>query len=264
MKYRALCPNCGVKIPRSTVFRMTGLPHPCKSCGCQYRPDALWEWSADFIFAAMILTVLLMAWFHHLAWTMAVILVFSIFALVYAIFPYITPFVLVGEKQPVRAETCPRRNKFRLILYVCLVGVLLYVASYLFLTYRGSWCFSQSGELRHDGGILASDIVEWRPQGLYWQGRFKDIRGRYASRGNLLGYFYCPLIGLDRAVWHRTRLSPVGELFSKSPYRPVAVNVKQPTRAKTNAAPTAVVRPGGALKTNQVVTPPRRVISHKP
>jgi len=75
------------------------LPHTCKSCGCRYRSDAIWEWIADFIFAAPSAVVLLLAWWHHLSWTVAVISILFIVAVMFAIFPFITPFVLVGRKQ---------------------------------------------------------------------------------------------------------------------------------------------------------------------
>lgn len=83
--------------------------------------------------------------------------------------------------------------------------LLLYAASYLMLTLLGGWRFSQTGELRYGSGLSVSDIEEWHPKGLWWQGHFKDIYGNYVSRGDLLGYFYSPLIALDRRFWHRTK-----------------------------------------------------------
>ena len=75
------------------------LPHHCKSCGCRYRSNAVWEWIADFIFAAMILSVLGLAWYHHISWPIAVALILVIVAVAYVIFPFVTPFVLAGKKQ---------------------------------------------------------------------------------------------------------------------------------------------------------------------
>jgi len=99
MKYRATCPSCGIKIPRTMFFLGPSFPHRCKSCGCRYRSDAVWEWIADFVFAAMILSVLGLAWYHRISWPLAVILIIFGIGISYAIFPFVTPFVLVGKKQ---------------------------------------------------------------------------------------------------------------------------------------------------------------------
>ena len=54
-------------------------------------------------------------------------------------------------------------------------------------------------------GMSVSDIVEWSPEGLWWQGHFKDIDGNYGSRGDALRYFFSPLMALDRKFWHKTK-----------------------------------------------------------
>jgi len=47
----------------------------------------------------LISPVLLLAWYHHLSWMLAVPWTLFVFAVGYFLFPYITPFVLVEKKQ---------------------------------------------------------------------------------------------------------------------------------------------------------------------
>jgi len=98
MKYRAICPSCGVKISRTMFFCGPSLPHRCKGCGCRYRSDAVWEWIADFIFAMVVLSVLFLAWRHHISWPVAVVLILVVIGISYVTFPFVTPFVVVGKK----------------------------------------------------------------------------------------------------------------------------------------------------------------------
>ncbi len=98
MKYRAVCPNCGVKISRVMFFLGPSLPHRCKECNCRYRSHAVWEWVADFIFAGAIVLLWYLGWRHHISWTLVVILMLLVLLIAYALFPFITPFVIVGKK----------------------------------------------------------------------------------------------------------------------------------------------------------------------
>ena len=93
--------------------------------------------------------------------------------------------------------------KRRVILYVALGLLTLYVCSYLPKSYYGGYYFSQSGKSRYATGMSVSDIVIWHPGGLWYQYPFINIHGNRTSRGNLQGYFYAPLILLDRAFWHK-------------------------------------------------------------
>jgi hypothetical protein len=96
MKYRAVCPGCGVRFPRRFWFKW--LPHVkwrCETCGCTYRVNSWWEWSTDIISGVLCASFLLLAWFHMLSWRVAVILLLGTFAVAYALFPYITPCDLV-------------------------------------------------------------------------------------------------------------------------------------------------------------------------
>ena len=95
-------------------------------------------------------------------------------------------------------------QKWRLCIVGFLVAAVLYVGLYAALSSSGSYVFSQSGRLRYGFGLAVSDQGLWRPCGVRWQ-RFCDIYGWNSSRGNILGYFYSPLILLDRAVIHPSR-----------------------------------------------------------
>jgi hypothetical protein len=100
MKYRATCPECGVKFPRAYFFKW--LPHArrlCESCGCTYRVNSFWEWTADIIGGMAWATFFLLALFGFISWPAAVILILGISVLGYAIFPYVTPFDLVERAQ---------------------------------------------------------------------------------------------------------------------------------------------------------------------
>jgi hypothetical protein len=55
--------------------------------------------------------------------------------------------------------------------------------------------------LRFRSGPAITDTVVWQPAGASWQA-YRDIRGNDTSGGDLLGYFYSPLICLDRKWWH--------------------------------------------------------------
>jgi hypothetical protein len=98
MKYRAICPKCGIKISRALFFIAPSLPHKCKECNCIYRSNPLWEWIGDFVFAAPCVTVALLALRHHLSWKIASVLILFVLVLAYALFPYLTPFILAKEK----------------------------------------------------------------------------------------------------------------------------------------------------------------------
>lgn len=100
MKHRAICPGCGIQFPRSFFFKW--LPHVrrrCEACGCTYRVNSVWEWTANIIFGFSWAAFALLAIFGLMSWGVAAILILMVFATAYALFPYITPFDLVDEKQ---------------------------------------------------------------------------------------------------------------------------------------------------------------------
>ena len=98
-----------------------------------------------------------------------------------------------------------RKKSIKFLLWL-FAGLFMYSGAYLYLTLHGDWYLTQSGERRWVTGLSVTDMIEWRPRGLWWQGRFKNIEGRYVSRGNTPGYFYSPLIALDRTYWHNPEI----------------------------------------------------------
>jgi hypothetical protein len=80
-----------------------------------------------------------------------------------------------------------------------------YVGSYLAMASRGGWYWSQTGRHRYNFGFSVTDVERWFPAYAHWE-PFRDIYGSEGSRGNLAGYFYSPLIRLDRAWFHPDRL----------------------------------------------------------
>jgi len=80
-----------------------------------------------------------------------------------------------------------------------------YVGSYAVLAAFGSYGFQQSGRVRYSFGLSASDLEMWQPKYARFQSNFRTIDGKEVARGNALGYFYSPLIALDRMLFHETR-----------------------------------------------------------
>lgn len=85
------------------------------------------------------------------------------------------------------------------------IGLMLiaYPGSYIALSAAGGYYFSQSGRTRYAFGLSVSDVSVWHPAGVYWE-PFVDSRGDETSRGTELGYFYSPLIRIDRTFVHPT------------------------------------------------------------
>jgi hypothetical protein len=79
--------------------------------------------------------------------------------------------------------------------------VSAYIGSYVVLSGGGEYRASQTGTLRYLGGLSVTDAYHWQPRFMSWE-RFRDVSGKDTSRGDLLGYFYSPLIRVDRAWRH--------------------------------------------------------------
>ena len=79
--------------------------------------------------------------------------------------------------------------------------MLVYVGSYGALSAAGDYRASQTGKLRYSFGLSVTDVHHWQPRFMGWE-PFRDVSGKDTSRGDLLGYFYSPLIRLDRAWCH--------------------------------------------------------------
>ena len=94
-------------------------------------------------------------------------------------------------------------RKSRKWLMIGLFIVLSYVGIYTALSAAGEYRPSHSGKLRYWFGLAVTDRALWQPKGMYLAQRV-DVSGQSKTDGNLLGYFFCPLILLDRAYCHPT------------------------------------------------------------
>jgi hypothetical protein len=96
--------------------------------------------------------------------------------------------------------------KKKWIIAVVAVLMISYVGSYAILGALGGYRFDQSGMVRYEIGPAASDLEMWHPKYAWYQDHFETIDGKRTTRGNALGYFYSPLIKLDRMLIHKTRV----------------------------------------------------------
>jgi hypothetical protein len=90
-------------------------------------------------------------------------------------------------------------------LLVFLAVIVLYVGLYCCLSARGSYQFMQTGRIRYGFGLSVSDVSMWQPEFIRWQ-QFTNVEGSATTRGNILGYVFCPLIILDRWLVHPTEV----------------------------------------------------------
>jgi len=93
----------------------------------------------------------------------------------------------------------PRRRKrwiVRLVIATC--AMLVYIGSYVALSAVGDYRASQTGKLRYFGGLSVTDVYHWQPRFMWWE-PFRDVSGKDTSRGDVLGWFFSPLIRVDRA-----------------------------------------------------------------
>ena len=98
----------------------------------------------------------------------------------------------------------PRRRKRLIWRLVIAAGlVLAYVGSYVGLSVAGDYRASQTGMRRYVSGLSVTDVYHWMPRFMWWE-PFRDVSGADTSRGDALGYFYSPLIRVDRAWRHRS------------------------------------------------------------
>jgi hypothetical protein len=100
------------------------------------------------------------------------------------------------------------RWKLRRSTTINLVG--LYVFSYCILSCQGGYHASRSGNHRwNELGLAVVDQEIWHAKGVFWQ-PFENIYGQHTYQATYLGYFYSPLICLDRRYVHPSR-----EIFSE-------------------------------------------------
>lgn len=103
--------------------------------------------------------------------------------------------------------TGSRRKVVKQTLIVVGVLFVFYLGTYITLSSLGDYYLNQSGKTRYRSiSLPVSDISTWNPKGCRFQYRFENIKGEYVSRGNDLGYFFAPLIMLDRRFIHPTEV----------------------------------------------------------
>jgi hypothetical protein len=91
-------------------------------------------------------------------------------------------------------------KRVRIALFVALVPVV-YIGAYVELAANGGWYLSQTGKLRYHFGFSVSDVERWGPAWARWE-LIRNVSGEDTSRGNPQGYFFSPLIRLDRLWVH--------------------------------------------------------------
>lgn len=86
--------------------------------------------------------------------------------------------------------------------------ILLYLALYALNSTCGEYRVVASGNTRkafgRPTGVSMPDVAHWFPL----VGRFdfyKTIHGKVESRGSFFGYLFCPLIHMDRTIWHHSK-----------------------------------------------------------
>lgn len=95
MQYRAICPACGQRLPRSGYFRPH---HQCPACKTVIKPDPAWDRAGNMIGAItlgllVIITAFLGATFGRPGWIIGVATFVALLALGYVLYPYFTPHV---------------------------------------------------------------------------------------------------------------------------------------------------------------------------
>ena len=90
------------------------------------------------------------------------------------------------------------------IIGISALLLIAYAGSYTIFSVMGDYRGYQSGKFRYNGTLAATDLMLWQPKGTWYQSNFEDIFGNTISRGNRLGYFYAPLITMDRALFHKS------------------------------------------------------------
>ena len=103
------------------------------------------------------------------------------------------------------SERSPYKSASRLRKIGVNFALLLsfYVGSYALLSACGSYRGRPSGEMRYGFGLAVTDLSLWCPAGMIWERR-KSIDGEYVIDADLAGWFYYPLIQLDRTWFHPT------------------------------------------------------------
>ena len=91
------------------------------------------------------------------------------------------------------------------IIGIASLLLVAYAGSYTIFSALGDYRGTQSGKIRYGTGLAMTDIFIWQPQGIWYQRNFTTADGEMICRGNRLGYFYAPLVVLDRSIFHKTQ-----------------------------------------------------------
>ena len=99
MKYRAICPSCGMRFSRALYFRwLAHVPRRCQGCGCHYKADTLWEYVGSGLLGVGFAISIGLGLLGVVSWPVSVILFLGVAATGCILFPYITPFVLIKDE----------------------------------------------------------------------------------------------------------------------------------------------------------------------
>jgi CXXC-20-CXXC protein len=98
MKYRAICPSCGLKFGRLWFFRaVPEYRHACPDCGVRIKSESRSEWGFSALVATPVIVAFVLwrflgvsAWFIALAAVVALLVGIGIF-------PYATKFELKDD-----------------------------------------------------------------------------------------------------------------------------------------------------------------------
>lgn len=207
MKYRAICPVCQKRLSRWWCVRtIPGWHHLCPACGAAIKSNWLWEWTGNVLVSTPAGVVIALAVVGVVTWFFAIVFSAAWFLAAVFVWPYVTkydPIVCDESNENGRDVLSKRKRIIKGLIIALLIG---YFAIYISLSLCGRYEMRMSGKNRWLlGGLASFDVYEWQPRYLRMD-FYTDVRGRIRLReSNVFGLVYCPLIAVDRVVWHKTR-----------------------------------------------------------
>jgi len=159
-----------------------------------------------------------------------------------------------------------RKQRYKILARALFVILLLYVLTYIPNSLTGGWIANESGKIRLLGGLANCDQYIWMPRFGVCQ-IFQWSNGRNGIKVQGLGYFYCPLILIDQAYFHRTIRFFNENMMEAKPYpfppiekfHPTMVNPfagRFPYQAVTNQMTEALEQTASPNGTNRAVGAP--------